>query len=105
MKLDEKKVYLMANYEKFKKNNYTNKFQKPLQNNQNNVYFLKPEFRQYVNKKTTEDLPDLTVKSVFISVIVICLWCFSMCLLAKASYDILQQICIHSVQELNLDRK
>ncbi|MEO1376175.1 MAG: hypothetical protein AAFW70_18050 [Cyanobacteria bacterium J06635_10] len=105
MKLHEKKIYLMTNYEQLRNKNYKNKFKKPLQNNNYNVYPLKPEFRQYVNKKTIKYNPEAKVKSVFTSVIIIFLWCLSMCLLAKASYPILQQICINSVQELDLDRK
>ena len=106
MKLDEKKIYLMTNYENLRNNNFRNQFQKnklkkPLQNNNNNVYPLKPEFRRYVNKKNIIDDGDATVKSVFISVIIISLWCLSMFLLADVSYKILQQIFINSVQELS----
>ncbi len=104
MKLHQNKIYLISNYEKLRKNYSTKKIKKPVEN-KNNVFPLKPEFRQYVNETITEDNPRATIKSIFISVIFIFFWCFSMCLLTKASYQFLQEICLNSIQEFNLEQK
>ncbi|MEM7714480.1 MAG: hypothetical protein AAF349_13060 [Cyanobacteria bacterium P01_A01_bin.68] len=71
----------------------------------NNVYPLKPEFRQYTNKNIAKDKPEFTGISALISVAVICFWCLSMVLLAKASYQFLQEIGLKSVQKIELNQK
>lgn len=71
----------------------------------NTVIPLKPEFRQYVRSNVVEDKSESTAKSVVISVIVIFIWCCAMLLLAKASYQFLQEICLNSVQKIHLKTK
>lgn len=74
-------------------------------NNKNNVYPLKIEFQEYASQRIAEDKSESTMKSVFISGIVICIWCFAMCLLAKTTYLFLQEICMNSVQALSSNSK
>ncbi len=71
----------------------------------NSVIPLKPEFRQYVRSSVVEDKSESTAKSVLISMIVIFMWCFAMLLLAKASHQFLQEICLNSVQKIHLKMK
>lgn len=71
----------------------------------NNVYPLKPEFRQYINKKIEKDKSESTAISALVSVVVLCIWCFAMVLLAKASYQFLQEIALKSVQKIELNQK
>ncbi len=76
-----------------------------VRHSKNNVYPLKPEFRKYINTKTVKDKPESTAKSVLISMIVISIWCFAMVLLAKASHQFLQEICLKTVEQINLNRE
>jgi hypothetical protein len=107
-KLDESKIasdksiiYLMEYSEKFRVRNS----QKKIKKINNNVCPLKPEFRKYVPLTSLKDKSNSTAKSVFISTFVICIWCFAMLLLAKASHQFLKEICLHTVQQINLNRE
>ncbi|MGB6301327.1 MAG: hypothetical protein WBF90_34820 [Rivularia sp. (in: cyanobacteria)] len=71
----------------------------------NNVYPLKPEFRRYINTNIAKEKSESTAKSVLISMIVISIWCFAMVLLAKASHQFLQEICLKTVQKIELSRQ
>ncbi|MEM6752520.1 MAG: hypothetical protein AAF630_06075 [Cyanobacteria bacterium P01_C01_bin.38] len=71
----------------------------------NNVYPLKPEFRKYINTNIVEEKSESTAKPVLISMIVISIWCFAMLLLAKASHQFLQEICLKTVQQMDLNQK
>lgn len=71
----------------------------------NNVYPLKPEFRKYINTNIVKDESESTAKPVLISMIVISIWCFAMLMLAKTSHQFLQEICLNSVQKIDLNRK
>ena len=71
----------------------------------NNVYPLKPEFRRYINTNIAKDKAESTAKSALISMIVISLWCCAMVLLAKASHQFLQEICLKTVQQIELNRQ
>ena len=71
----------------------------------NNVYPLKPEFRRYINTNIASYKPESTAKSVLISMIVISIWCCAMVLLAKASHQFLQEICLKTVQQIELNRQ
>ncbi|MEB3216725.1 MAG: hypothetical protein VKN72_10895 [Nostocales cyanobacterium 94392] len=104
MKSSQHKIYLMKNYEKFRKNSSTSKLTKSIRDN-DNICLLKPEFRQYVNNNITQDKPETSTKSLLVFVTVICIWCFAMCLLAQVTYPFLQAICINSVQKLNLSKQ
>ena len=95
MNSHQHKIYLMKDYEQFRKHSSTDKSRKLVRNN---VCPLN------VNKNTAKDRHDAT-KSFFVYVMVICIWCFAMCLLAKVTYPFLQAICINSVQQLNLSKK
>lgn len=73
----------------------------------NNVYPLKPEFRRYINTNIAKksDRTASTAKSFLISIIVISTWCFGVLLLAKASHKFLQEICLKTVEQIDLNRK
>ncbi|MEA5593321.1 hypothetical protein [Rivularia sp. UHCC 0363] len=103
MKSHQHKIYLMKDYEQFRKDSSNSKLTKRIKYN-DNVCLLK-QFRQYDDRDMVIDKPEGTAKSVFLSVIVICLWFFAMGLLAKVTYPFLQAICINSVQELSLGRE
>ncbi len=103
MESDRNNIYLMKNYKRLRRSNTNSAFKMAIVN-KNNICPLKPEFRQYANKKIVRYQPKSTIKSVLMPVIIICAWSFAMCLLAKSSYDFLQAICIHSVQEIKSDR-
>ncbi len=94
MKSHQNTIDLMRYHEKFR-----------VRHSKNNVYPLKPEFRQYINTNTVKEKSESTAKSVFISMIVISIWCFAMVMLAKTSHKFLQEFCLKTVQEIDLNRK
>ena len=103
MESDQNNIYSMKNYRKLRRNHSSHTFAKPIQN-KNNICPLKPEFQQYISNNTKKYQTKSTIKAVFASAIAIGIWSFAMCLLAKVSYDFLQAICIHSVQQIKSDR-
>ncbi|MGB3650691.1 MAG: hypothetical protein WBA41_05705 [Rivularia sp. (in: cyanobacteria)] len=103
MESHQNNIYSIKNYQKRRINHHSHTFAKPIKN-KNNICPLKPEFKQYIGKNTKNHQTKSTIKAVFASVITIGIWSFAMCLLAKVSYDVLQAICIHSVQVIKSDR-
>ena len=94
MKSHQNTIDLMRYHEKFR-----------VRHSKNNVYPLKPEFRQYINTNTVKEKSESTAKPVLISMIVISIWCFAMVLLAKASHQFLQEICLKTVQKIEFNRE